>query len=417
MERARSLFYHIVAPIAQVVFRILFRFSFINNPFKKLKGSYLILGHHVTEFDGVYVNFASGRLVRFLAGDANMDTPWKKHLFKFLGMVPFRKKKSDMKSIRQLMALVKSDHPIGLYPEGGQSWDGATDTLIPATAKFIKMMGIPVYVTFYHGGYLTRPRWSQYGRRGVIRFEAFQLMTAEDVKTLSVTEIFAKMQRALSYNAFEWQKENMIPFKGKRRAEYIERLLYKCPNCGALSSIHSENNDFSCDQCDCHYHMNTYGFIEGCDQFDDTHQWHEWQKSFIPDIAKTMTSYQLKNIVFEKRHSRTGERSTHECHMTITPEEILLECKANEGSEGFDGSEFSKGSEVSKGSESSENCKGHKEILSMTDTFGFSCTFRDVFEFYTTTYKYRFTFDPRRHLPIVFVLDLLNQLKENSKHE
>lgn len=387
MERARTIFYHIMTPIVLVAFRILYNFSFINNPLKKLKGSYLILGHHVTEYDAVYVNFASGRLVRFLAGDANMDTPWKKWLFNFMGMIPFRKKKSDMKSIRQLIKLAKGDFPIGLYPEGGQNWDGATDYLIPATAKLIKLTNIPVYVTLYPGGFLTRPRWSRYARRGVLQFKAFQLLTAEQVKEMTVDQVYDKMVEGLAYNEFEWQKDHMIPFKGKNRAEYIERLLYKCPSCNELCTIHSDKHDFTCTSCKAHFHMNVYGFIEGCDKFEDTHQWNTWQRTFIPEIANTMTSYKLNNIAFERLDPKTREKTFHHCNVTITPEAITLECP------------------------------DYQEVLPLTSAFGFSCTFRDVFEFFTNDHKYRLTFDPTRHLPIVFILDLLIQLKENTKHE
>lgn len=387
MELARTLFYHTMRPVVLLIFKIIYNFSLGTNPIKKVKGSYLIIGHHVNEFDAVYVNFASGRLVRFLAGDANMDTAWKRWLFNFLGMIPFRKKKSDMKSIRQLMNLAKGDYPIGLYPEGGQTWDGATDVLIPSTAKLIKMVNIPVYVTFYKGAFLTRPRWSRFDRRGSIQFHGFQLFTPEEVKKMTVDEIFVKMQEGLAYNEFQWQKEHMIKFKGKRRAEYIQRLLYKCPACGELNTIHSEKHDFGCSACGASYHMNVYGFIEGCDRFEDTHQWHQWQHSHIPEIVAGMDAYHLSGIRYEKRHSKTNERSFHTCDVTLTTDAIMLKCDTG------------------------------SETIPITSAFGFSCTLRDIFEFYTTDYKYRLTFDPIRHLSIVFVLDLLNQLKENSKYE
>ena len=37
---------------------------------------------------------------------------------------------------------------MSLYPEGGRNWDGATDRLVPATAKLIKLLRIPVYGIF-----------------------------------------------------------------------------------------------------------------------------------------------------------------------------------------------------------------------------------------------------------------------------
>lgn len=387
MELARTLFYHIAKHIAWFVLAIRYNFSFTNNPLKKLKGSYLILGHHVSDFDAVYSNIASSQLVRFLAGDVNMDTPWKKHLFIFLGMIPFKKKKSDMKSIRKLMALAKNNHPIGLYPEGGRNWDGATDQLILSTAKLIKLVHVPVYVTFYKGGFLSKPRWADYSRRGVINFEASLLMSSDEVQSMTPIQIYQKMQLGLSYNEFDWQKEHMIKFKGKKRAERIERLLYKCPNCGEVATIESHGHDFGCKACGIDYHMNVYGFIEGCEQFDDTHKWHTWQKSFIPEIAKTMDTFTLRDIPFEKRHNKTKERALYTCDVTISEDAITI---------AYDDTE---------------------EIIPIASAFGFSVTLLDIFEFFTTHYKYRLSFDPTRHLPIVFVLNILNHLKETIKNE
>ncbi len=292
-----------------------------------------------------------------------------------------------MKSIRQLMKLAKSNHPIGLYPEGGRNWDGATDELIPSTAKLIKMIAIPVYVTFYKGGFLSRPRWASHSRRGLIQFEGYQLLSSQDIKSMSVKEIYDKMTKALAYNEFDWQKNHMIPFKGKKRAEHIERLLYKCPECGAMTSIESKNHDFTCLSCDHTFHMNVYGFIEGCSMFEDTHQWHQWQKSFIPEIIANMDTYHLRSITFEKRDNKTKEKSRYTANVTLYPNRIELE--------------YDNGI----------------ELLELQSSYGFSITLLDLFEFFTNDHKYRLVFDPTRHLPIVFIYDLLNQLKENTKHE
>lgn len=383
MEIARYLFYHTMKPLVRFVMWILLNFSIKTNPLSKVKGSYLIIGHHVSEYDAVFVNIASSKLVRFLVGDANMDTSWKRWLFNLLGMVPFRKKKSDMKSIRALMRLTKQDNPIGLYPEGGRNWDGATDTLIPSTAKLIKMMGIPVYVTLYKGGFLTRPRWASHFRRGQIDFEGKMLLETQDIRRMTVNEIALTVSDALDYNEFDWQKEHMIPFKGKNRAEHIERLLYKCPACGEIGTMASSGHEFYCKKCRIMYHMNVYGFIEGCDQFDDTVKWNRWQKSFIEEIAMSMDSYEIKDIAFEKLDINTKEKTSIRCDLRIHKDLIEI----------------------------------NEEKLSINNTFGFSCTLMDILEFFTTTHKYRLVFEPTRHLSIVFIYDLLNQLKENSKNE
>ena len=388
MKAARYLFFYMMKPIIRFYFIIQYNFVIKNNPLKGVKGPYLVIGHHVKSDDPLFVLAASKQLVRFLAADANMDTPWKKYLFNAMGMVPFKKKRSDMKSIRTLLSLVKEKEAIGLYPEGGRNWDGATDTLTPATSKLIKMLGIDVYVTFYKGGYLTRPRWANYSRRGKIELTGYQLFKAEDLKTLSTNDINSLMTTALTYDEYEWQKEQMIPFKGHHKASGIERLLYKCPKCMAEHTLVTNGNNFNCSQCKQTYHINEYGFIEGIDGFEDTHKWHLWQHKFIPSIANDMSNYTLEHIRYESTNTKSKIKIIHpDSRVVITKTHIVIS-------------------------------NNHLDLtLPIETTFGYSFTLMDLFEFFTTENKHRLVFDPKIHLSNVFIIDLLDQLKENSKHE
>jgi len=388
MKTARYLFFYMMKPIIRLYFIIQYNFTIKNNPLKGVKGPYLVIGHHVKSDDPLFVLAASKQLVRFLAADANMDTPWKKYLFNAMGMVPFKKKRSDMKSIRTLLALVQQNEAIGLYPEGGRNWDGATDKLMPATAKLIKLLGIDVYVTFYKGGYLTRPRWADYSRRGRIELSGFQLFNSEALKSLTPSDINTKMTEALAYNEFDWQREQMIPYKGRNKASGIERLLYKCPNCQGEHSLSSSGNDFSCSHCQQTYHINHFGFIEGFKDFDDTHKWQQWQHAYIPEIIDRMTTYTLANIHYESTNTKTNVKDIYpSTNVTIAKNHIHIV-----------------GDQLNL-------------TLAIESTFGYSFTLMDLFEFFSADHKHRLIFDPKRHLSNVFIIDLLDQLKENSKHE
>lgn len=388
MKVAQYAFFYLMKPFITLYFIVQYNFKFKKNPLKRLKGPYLVIGHHVKNEDPLFVLMASRQLVRFLAGDANMTTYWKKVLFTATGMVPFKKKRSDMKSIRKLIALVKEKEAIGLYPEGGRTWDGTTDHIIPSTAKLVKILGIDVYITFYNGGYLTKPRWADYSRRGRLDFTGYKLFEGADLKAMSADSIMTQMSEALTYNEYDWQREQMIPFKGKNKASGIRRLLYKCPACNSEHTLDELGDDFMCTSCGQTYHINVYGFIEGVDNFDDTVKWHRWQQTFIPSLAESMTAYTLKNITYEITNSRTKERLIHPgTTATITKNQLSIV------SDSF------------------------TATYPITDIFGFSFTLQDLFEFYSNDHKHRLIFDPKKHLSNVFVIDLLTQLKENSRHD
>lgn len=386
MNTARYIFFYMMKPLIKLYFMMQYNFSIQSNPLRGVRGPYLVIGHHVKNDDPLFVLSVSRQLIRYLAADANMDTPWKRSLFNAMGMIPFRKKRSDMKSIRQLMAVVKAKEAVGLYPEGGRNWDGATDTISPSTAKLIKMLGIDVYITFYKGGYLTKPRWADYARRGRILFDGYKLFDSENLKAMKADEILTVMKEALTYNEYDWQRKHMVPFKGHNKAMGITRLLFKCPACNAEHQLTAHGDDFHCSNCQQNYHINQYGFIEGVEGFDDTVKWHRWQKNFIPQIASEMTSLVLDDITYETRQSKTNERKIYP-HSTVRITKGGMEIMYD----------------------------GHTAICPIAHTYGFSFTLTDIFEFFTTDCKHRLLFDHPRHLANVFIIDLMNHLKENTK--
>lgn len=388
MKAAQYTFFYLMKPFIALYLRVVFNLRFVNNPLKGVKGPYLVIGHHVKTEDPLFILTASRQFVRFLAGDANMTSPWKKMLFKATGMVPFKKKKSDLKSIRRLMAIVQEKEAIGLYPEGGRNWDGVTDAIIPATAKLIKLLGIDVYVTFYQGGYLTRPRWADYSRRGKMFFTGYRLFEGDALASMTVEEIHEKTEAALAYNEFDWQKDHMIPFRGKNRAVGITRLLWKCPVCEAEHRLRARGNDLVCEACGHRYHYNVYGFLEGHPTLNDAHKWQQWQRGFIPKIAAGDVRYTLPDITYETiGPDNIKEGVWPHSKVTLTKDSLTIDTGS------------------------------HQVVLAIAHTFGFSFTLQDLLEFYSNEGKHRLVFDPEKHLANLFIYDLMTQLKENLKND
>lgn len=345
------------------------------------KGSYLMLGHHVTAYDAIISNMYSKSLIRYISGDANYDNELKKKLLNMMDCIPFSKNKSDMAAILKIKRKIKQGSPIGLYPEGGRNWDGVTDYIIPSTAKLIKMLKVPVYISFHKGGFLTKPRWASYLRKGKIIVSSKLLFTKDQIKDMSVEEIHNLLKDSLQYNAFEWQKEHMIAFKGKNLAEHIERLLYKCPKCGSLDSFVSSGDYFKCKTCHVQYKMNIYGFIEGCEQFDNTADWNQWQKNFIPSIVNNDFEFTSKNVATEIIHKENNTREKKNATVTLTNEKITL------------------------------LIDGTTNIIPIHKLFGLSTTFLDVCEFHYGKTKYRLTFNPKQHMSIKLFYDIIRNYK------
>lgn len=374
-----DIVYYLLKPPVRWYLRQLFNIHVENNPLEDVREPYLLLGHHVTNHDPIISNAYSNRLIRYIAGDANQDSLIKKFLLALLESIPFAKNRSDAKSIRELVRHIKAGRPVGLYPEGGRNWDGITDYLIPSTAKLIKLLKVPVYATFFKGGYLSRPRWASFPRKGKMVLDIQLLMDKETVLKKPVEEIYRLLVERLSYNEFAWQKHQRIPFRGKNLAEHIERLLYLCPACNAVNSLKSQGNVFRCTACTKEYGVDQYGEIQGCPEFDNTVAWNQWQRSQLPRIIEEGFEFHNAGVKLQKRDLAAKTRSKHSVNLTLSPEGIELVGKRG------------------------------KETIDLGQISSLSITFQDVVEFYLGKVKYSLTFDPRRHMSVKLFYDLLRQ--------
>jgi len=274
-----DIFYFLLKEPVKLYLKYKFNIQVENNLLKDINEPYLLLGHHVTAFDPIISNVLSKRLIRYVAADANYDNLLKKVLLDQFESVPFPKNRSNTKPIHKILKHISMGHPIGLYPEGGRTWDGATDIIIPSTAKLIKLVKVPVYAIFYKGGYLSKPRWASHFRKGKMVLEVKKIIDKDTIQQKSSKELYKLLADKLSYNEFDWQEQEKVIFKGKNLAEDIERLLYICPRCLSVNSFISKGDKFKCNNCKKEYTINQYGRIEGCTDFSETVSWNRWQKN------------------------------------------------------------------------------------------------------------------------------------------
>jgi len=73
--------------------------------------------------------------------------------------------------------------------------------------------------------------------------------------------------------------------KEKNRAENIEIVLYLCPRCKKIGTIHSQGNHFSC-ACGLNAEYTETGSLEGENlTFTTITDWDKWQSEYITQIV------------------------------------------------------------------------------------------------------------------------------------
>ncbi len=275
--------------------------------FDQVEPPFLILGNHVTNYDPVIISSNQKHLIHWVAGDAVFRHPVLRWVFNRIQTIPKTKGTSDLDTVRLMHQKVREGGVVGLFPEGHACWDGKTHDVMPATAKLVKLLKVPVISVVNRGGYITQPRWVWSGnrRRSRILLEANLMIGQDELKSLSAEDIDRKITKALYNDDFLFQRENPVRLESEKRAEHLELFSYICPGCGSLETLRSKGNDVKCLHCGWGFSIDPYGqFPEGGDfPFADLTEWDAWQQGETRKIAKAyLAEENPSGPLLEDRH-------------------------------------------------------------------------------------------------------------------
>ena len=173
---------------------------------------------------------------------------------------------------------------MAMFPEGNKSWDGSTNFISRRTAEILKQTKCGLVTFRFVGGYLRSPRWSKHSRKGKLYGQIVNEYDYEQLKDLSVDEIYDLIVRDMNADAYQYQDQHHLRYTGKALAEGIENLLYLCPVCHNFDSIHSHDNEFEC-SCGMKAVYDEYGYLKGeqIKDYDTTIKWNAFQKQWLID--------------------------------------------------------------------------------------------------------------------------------------
>ncbi len=378
--RERVLMDILKSPV-RVWMKTVFRPEVVENEMEKGEGPVIFIGNHVTFEDPILAMLYSNRPISFLGARINYDNKFKKVIFDLFKIIPFTKGKMDIKALKELKKCIDRGKSVGLYPEGGRTWDGSNIYIIESISNLIKLLRVPVYCVNLKGCYFVKPRWAKKYRKGKTMLSITKVLSKEQVKKMSSDEVLDAVKQALTYDEYERQRKDMIPYEGKDLAESIEKAIFKCPSCMAVDSHTSKGDEFWCTECGKKYSVDKYGFIHGSDKFDNLHSWNMWQLDYIDEIYEKSMPFTSKDvkltIVKNKRHKKTV------CDFTLYKDKVTL---------------------------------GEIEIPA-EDISSPNLVFTNTVEFFVGKTKYRIKNDPKRHTSITLIEKLLKKMVPKNEDE
>ncbi len=238
-------------------------------------------------------------------------------LMRLLGCIPTKKFVHDRSIIRDMLHAVKNlGNSIVLYPEASYSFDGTATPLPKTVGQLVKMLEIPVVMIRTYGAFLRDPLYNNLQVRDVdVAAREVYLLSPEEISVLSCDEINEILDACFAFDNFKWQQENNVKIDEPFRADFLNRVLYKCPVCKTEGKMLGKGISITCEACGKVHTLNEYGFLEAPDgepSFTHIPDWYAWEREevrreLLDDTYLLDTPVDILMTVDTRKLYRVGE--------------------------------------------------------------------------------------------------------------
>ncbi len=251
---------------------------------ENLKPPYMLLSNHMYFIDFELTATATypHRVNNVVTIDGFYRRPW---LMELIGAICTRKFTMDLHLVKSINRVLKRGDVLAMYPEARYSPCGVTSYMPDSLGKLIRMNKVPVVAVVHHGNYLHSPFWNFRKTRKVpLRTTVTQILTAEQVCSMSAEEINRVVREALTYDEYRYQRENGIRITEAYRAEGLHKVLYQCPHCGVESRMSSAGAELFCEACGKRWTLGEDGVLTaqtGDTEFSHVPDWFAWERTQV----------------------------------------------------------------------------------------------------------------------------------------
>lgn len=257
-----------------------------------IDGPLLVAINHTCAYDPLFIGAAFRyKPLTFIASEHIVRSKWGKLLDKYTWLIPHRKGAKGSRTALVALKRIKKGESIFLAVEGEQTWDGRPLPVMPFTGKLVRGSGATLVTYLIEGGYLSAPRWAFGTRRGRVHGHPAGIYSPEVLKEMSDEEVEQLIAKDLAFDVWEWQKsrpEGPQSYKSRKgNADGLERMLFTCPECGALGTLRSDRDTIKCD-CGFSIKMADTGFFEEPSPFETLCDWEEADRKRLKEVLEEM---------------------------------------------------------------------------------------------------------------------------------
>jgi len=271
----RNIAYAVLKPYCHLAYHI------NAEPFREQGDrAYLILMNHQTPFDQFFVGISFKGPVYYMATEDIFSNGWVSKLIRWLvNPIPIKKQTTDVGAVMNAIRVAREGGTIAIAPEGNRTYSGKTEYMNPAIAGLAKKLKLPIALYRIEGGYGAQPRWSDGIRKGPMRAYVSRVIEPEAYASMTNDELYSTIKDGLYVN------EGCLNYhyESNKKAEYLERAIYVCPDCG-LSTFESHGNEVTCKTCGKTVIYGSDKVLQGKGfnfPFQFVSQWYDYQQEFV----------------------------------------------------------------------------------------------------------------------------------------
>lgn len=207
-------------------------------------------------------------------------------LMKQLGGIPKKKFVPELQLIRDMLySFRKLRSSVLMYPEASYSFDGTGTPLPDSLGQCLKLLAVPVVMIRTEGAFTRDPLYNGLQPRRVsVSAEMKYLLSPEEIAQMSPDELNEVLRREFDVDYFRWQREKKISVTEPFRADYLHRVLYKCPACGREDSMQGVGTRLRCRACGHEWELDEYGQLadlSGGSFFSHIPDWYAWERACV----------------------------------------------------------------------------------------------------------------------------------------
>ncbi|MBR5094373.1 MAG: hypothetical protein IK095_04695 [Oscillospiraceae bacterium] len=210
----------------------------------------------------------------------------KEGLMRRIGCIPTNKFVTDLHLLGDMhCALHELGCSVLMYPEASYSFDGTATPLPRKLGVMLKRLDVPVVFVRTEGAFARDPLYNCLQKRDVtVSAVAQGLFSREELRRKTVAELDAALDAAFSFDNFAWQREKGLRVAEPFRADGLERILYKCPACGAEGQTEGKGTRLVCRACQKTWELDELGrmrALAGETEHPHIPDWYAWERAEV----------------------------------------------------------------------------------------------------------------------------------------